>query len=715
VTGLLAVWLGRAAYVWASGLAVCVAGTVVWSAYRPTDPMSLAETNLLCLAAGSTLWSAIGLVLHAGCLGHSASAGPERPTPVLLPTPYTHPAAALALVGSIVLVILRLVADVVAIDHVHAETLSWVSLGAAAAALAMLLPDRRAAWSRPGLYLAGLAAIGLGLDTRWLAGHQLAWTATIDLAAFALAAAGIGWALAKWLPDWQWPPKASNDTDATRPSRPLPPGESDSVISGWFSSAQRVVVVIVAVLAGWVALDPAFDPCALGWLAGRIAGPVAATLLLAAAAVMVQQTRGVARRDWQLATMLLSTVVLATAGWWRLPGDMASLWLHRAVVLLAAAALGAIGSGIVAARSTAGRRDWLAAARTATTALGTLAVVTLACVLSLEFYFYTPDGTPMAVWAMVTVAVALVGLAAGLIALAVLPGTDPAELDLRARTIYVYGAELVLVLLGVHLRLAEPWLFRLGIIEQYWIYLVMGVAFVGAGLAEWFHRRGVGVLAGPLERTALALPLAAAVGFWFMPHASPAFWFLAALFYGVVAIGRRNGWSALAAVATGNMGLWVLWHREGLHFIDRPQLWLIPAALCALVAEYLHHDRLEEGQSAAIRYMALSVIYVSSTVEFMRGVGESVWLPLVLVGLSLIGVLAGIMLRIRSFLYLGVTFLLVVMVRMILFAAIERGQMWVFWSAVVALGLSLIGLFAVFEKRRNDVLAALERFKGWDQ
>ena len=29
--------------------------------------------------------------------------------------------------------------------------------------------------------------------------------------------------------------------------------------------------------------------------------------------------------------------------------------------------------------------------------------------------------------------------------------------------------------------------------------------------------------------------------------------------------------------------------------------------------------------------------------------------------------------------------------------------MWVFWSSVVCLGLMVIGLFAVFEKRRNDV------------
>ena len=69
----------------------------------------------------------------------------------------------------------------------------------------------------------------------------------------------------------------------------------------------------------------------------------------------------------------------------------------------------------------------------------------------------------------------------------------------------------------------------------------------------------------------------------------------------------------------------------------------------------------------------------------------------------------------RSYVYLGVTFLMWVLLRMIFYAAFEQGQMWVFWSACVCLGAIIIGLFAVFEKRRNDVLAALERFKQWEK
>ena len=52
--------------------------------------------------------------------------------------------------------------------------------------------------------------------------------------------------------------------------------------------------------------------------------------------------------------------------------------------------------------------------------------------------------------------------------------------------------------------------------------------------------------------------------------------------------------------------------------------------------------------------------------------------------------------------------------RMIVYAAFERGQMWVFWSCCILLGAAIIALFAVFEKRRNDVLGAVQRLKEWE-
>ena len=78
------------------------------------------------------------------------------------------------------------------------------------------------------------------------------------------------------------------------------------------------------------------------------------------------------------------------------------------------------------------------------------------------------------------------------------------------------------------------------------------------------------------------------------------------------------------------------------------------------------------------------------------------------------GVLAGILLRVRAFLFLGVSFLLLDVGTMIWHAAVDRYQTWVWWASGIVLGAAILGLFAVFEKRRTDVLRMVEDIRGWD-
>jgi hypothetical protein len=107
-------------------------------------------------------------------------------------------------------------------------------------------------------------------------------------------------------------------------------------------------------------------------------------------------------------------------------------------------------------------------------------------------------------------------------------------------------------------------------------------------------------------------------------------------------------------------------------------------------------------------------VYVSSTADlFIAGLGNSVALPLALALLSVLGVLAGIALRVRAFLFLGTAFLGVVIVAMIWHAAVDRHQAWVLWASGILLGGAVLALFALFEKRRNDVLRVLDGIGRW--
>ena len=230
-----------------------------------------------------------------------------------------------------------------------------------------------------------------------------------------------------------------------------------------------------------------------------------------------------------------------------------------------------------------------------------------------------------------------------------------------------------------------------------------------------------------MAHTALVLPLLPAIGFWIAPmdevHSpwhlvgrAPAVWFLMATLYGVLTVTRRSWKCAALAVLTANLGLWVSLELSQFHFLHNPQLFVIPLALAGLVAEYLNHDRLSDAQSAAFRYFALGAIYVSSTADmFIAGLGNSWSLPLVLMVLSVAGMLAGIMFRVRSFLFLGFTFLVLDFLSMIWYAAHDLGHTWVWYVCGIALGAAILAMFALFEKRRNEVLAAVEQLKVWEK
>lgn len=712
----LALLFRRALYVYLSGLVLALLGLVLWDAwYTPGGLSSLLAVETLCLAGAAVFWTAAELILAAH-------------VPHLRVRGWTLPFRSFAV--AIALLLVAVLAGDALLSRYAGQTphhlgLSWLAWAGALSATAAGAADRRSRLALPTLYLGGLLGVVLVLASQSADPDHLNRFAALLLGGFVLLSALTAWAL----------------RHVPAPAGPDAPADPWGLRHGtpWWLPAQAMLTGLVVVLAAATVLS-------LPTRAERLAAP--ASVALAALAGLVPLRR-LARAPVRQAILGLGAVALVLLGWSLLDPALPALWLHRNVVLMTALAACALAYGAVLPRLARLAPAWAYSGRRFGPACGVLAVAAMLVVLAQELLLYdrTPGvgRTPLTAWATAVVLVALVGLIAALLHFAVQPGRDPFALTERGRTAYVYLAELLLFGLFLHTRLTIPWLFS-GRLVQYWTFLVMAVAFGTVALAELFRRRGLPVLAIPLHRTGLLLPLIPLAVFWLRPptalqdwlidrapgtetviqalnalpnyHTQPSqfdryalLWFLFSGVLALVAAARRQGSFALASVLTANLGLWCLLHHSGWSFVAHPQVWLVPLALIVLAAEYLNRPQLGDPAASVLRYAGMALLYLSSTADLILS-NLSPSMALVLAVLSVLGVLAGILLRVRAFLFLGTGFLGLTVLAMV-WRAGREGHMWVWWAAGIVLGLAILGLFALFEKRKNDVLQVVQHLRHW--
>jgi hypothetical protein len=731
--GGVALWKRHGGFQYASGLLLNVVGLVAWLAWtegtldRTAPARQFLLIQALCLAVASLVWSVIEMVGQRWLrLAPPAGQGLH----------FRH----LAVWPALALLFLAVAMDTEALlggrPLAGPDPWTWAVIGCVVAAAAATLWDRAEegeAGSLPQLYAVGVLAVAALLAQAGLQPQQWSWAASVAVGPYVLAAALLCW-LGLRHPDVG--------------ARLGMPRREEGWPLGWLVPVQAAGGLLA--LLGGVRICLVYED-----FDTRLGGFLTVVCLVPAAALFaahwrrlthsLQWVEGLAdERVPRLTTLLLGVVAcaclhIAFVG----PTDPAP-WLHRTVLLMAAVTWCSAAYGMLLPRILPAESGWGPLARRLATPLGGVACGLLFLTLIQEFALYDRQThhTPLTLAGVIVVAVALLVLVAGALTFALSPASDVLRLSERGRTLYVYAAEVLLVLLFYHLRLnvLEP----PRILGSYWVFTIMALAFLGVGLSELFQRRGLRVLADPLQRTSMFLPLLPVLAFLVRPfgavHAAAdaapdgaqplanylsrlpadprafaAIWFLFGLLYLVIALSRRSSNLALVAVVLANFGLWVLFgHTDQLTFLVHPQLWLIPVGLIVLAAEHLNRPRLQPAQALALRYAGLLLIYLSSTADmFVAGLGGNVLLPIVLAALSVAGVLLGILLRVRAFLFLGVAFLFLVIFSQIWHAAVDRSQTWVWWASGIVLGVAILTLFALFEKRRNDVLKMIDELKRW--
>ncbi len=306
----------------------------------------------------------------------------------------------------------------------------------------------------------------------------------------------------------------------------------------------------------------------------------------------------------------------------------------------------------------------------------------------------------------------------------------------QTRAALIVAAQVVGGLTWFHLYLCKSPLAYLGL-RPYWPYIVMFLSFASVGITEWAKRRGDVVLRETLRQTALYLPLIPVLGFWLssstfgdsaVAGATSAWTYIqgevsyqsllaiGALYYGGLAFLWRGAMPRVASMVLGNAALWViLVQTPNWNFLSHPQAWLIPPAVCVLVVTHLYRNRLEAEVASGIRYAATLTIYISSTADMLlQDIGATLSGPIILVLLALAGMTAGIVLKVRPFLYLGAIFVFIGVTSMVWHAQQRIDEVWPWWAFGITTGLLLLAGLMAIEKNKAKLQALANSLAKWE-
>ncbi|MGB0596024.1 MAG: hypothetical protein ACPGLY_04890 [Rubripirellula sp.] len=367
-------------------------------------------------------------------------------------------------------------------------------------------------------------------------------------------------------------------------------------------------------------------------------------------------------------------------------------------------------------------------------ATGIASLASLACMITREVMLRDHgriEGIAPPLIIGVAVTLAALSLLAAIIAIISGPSSAWRErltLTDTERRILIAAAQGFASMTWLHIFLCnQEWGF-LGL-KDYWPYIVLTLAFTSVGAVEWSRRRQDEVMSTTLSYTSLYLPLIPVLGFWLSGSLAKLEWafpggvvrydvflLLGAAYYLFISALWKQLMPRVTAILLANAAWWiVLAQRPGWDFLTHPQIWLIPPAACVLVMVHLYRDQLAPSVRAPIRYGATLLIYVSSTADMLvQEIGSHLSGPIILILLSLFGMLMGVVLRIRPFLYLGAMFVFLGVTSMVWHAHQALEAVWPWWVFGITTGVCLLAGLMAIEKNKSKLRRYAENVTAWN-
>jgi hypothetical protein len=320
-----------------------------------------------------------------------------------------------------------------------------------------------------------------------------------------------------------------------------------------------------------------------------------------------------------------------------------------------------------------------------------------------------------------------IAMAWRLLAIATHPVGYEAALSIGQRQAAFYGFEGTLFAIAIALRAHFPDWFG-NWLTQWWPILVYLAAMASIVMGKFWLNSDRSILRDPIERTTVLLPIVPLVGIWLgdsypnrlidwqEPFPFAMLLLLGAALYGMEALRHNHSGLKWLAGLLGMAAFWVsLSSNPTLAFFQHPQLWIIPPAIVGLVLLETNRRQLSPSALVPARYALLLSIYCSSTFEMMvRSFGMQFWSPILLLTFAVLGVLLGVALRVRAFLYCGSLFVAIGLVGMVWHAQRAIDQIWPWWVFGICLGICLIVFLGWMEKNRAKMAAYREALKRWE-
>ncbi|RJS27376.1 hypothetical protein DRW03_03135 [Corallococcus sp. H22C18031201] len=242
------------------------------------------------------------------------------------------------------------------------------------------------------------------------------------------------------------------------------------------------------------------------------------------------------------------------------------------------------------------------------------------------------------------------------------------------------------------------------------------LGFVLVGVTVLARRAGVRPVAEATRRFAALLPVGMA---WVLPGDATAHAALLAagsglLYAALGALERSRLFGAFAAAAT-NLSLLVGALAFGLEGLE---IYLAPLGLLLLMLGQLFASSLPQAARNAVRVLGGLLLYVPAAARLSLSVGASPdgTAALVFGGVCLLGVVAGMALRIRAYLAMGTLFLTLDVAVNVLDAGLRDHR--VGFLVMTLAGLTIVGGRVLATVRRQEwerwVLGMRARLSGWD-